>query len=171
MFFVTVGQTQPFDRLIRLVDEAAAAGLFGPGEVFAQIGAGRYEPQHLRYERFLEPGACRQRLEEASATIAHAGVGTIASAIAARRPLIAVPRRSELEECVDDHQVRTALMFSELGHILTAQTLPELASNLERAPSFVPAPRAPRVDPLCERLASFVSVCEAGLRGRLPALA
>lgn len=161
MFFVTVGRTLPFDRLIRLVDEAVGLGWIPAADVLAQIGDGRYVPKNLNYQRFLSPEDCARTFDAATAIIGHAGVGTIMQALQRNKVLIAVPRRPEQGECVDDHQVQTARVFAAQGHVLTADNVETLAESLRAAPSFVPRPRNPRVDALCHRLSSFMAVCDA----------
>lgn len=161
MLFVTVGQTLPFDRLVRMVDDAMGSGLLGGHEVFAQIGDAEYTPRHLIYERFLDPIACEERFASASAVIGHAGVGTVMKALHNDKVLIAVPRRPNLGECVDNHQVKTARVFSRLRHILAADDIEELGEAVRSLQTFVPKPREPRVDALCDRLSSFLQVCDA----------
>lgn len=51
MIFVTVGNLDPFDRLIRAFDEWLAEQP-GPVEAIAQIGMGTYRPQHCRWVDF-----------------------------------------------------------------------------------------------------------------------
>ena len=48
MIFVTIGSMFPFDRLIRAMDDWAAAQP-EPVELVAQIGEGSYRPAHMRW--------------------------------------------------------------------------------------------------------------------------
>jgi len=47
--FATVGSQEPFDRLIRAVDEWAV--LHGRSDVFAQIGDSTYCPEHIKIHK------------------------------------------------------------------------------------------------------------------------
>jgi UDP-N-acetylglucosamine transferase subunit ALG13 len=153
LILVTVGGQLPFDRLIRAVDAWAE----GSGaELFAQIGAGEYEPRHMRWERFLSPARFRETALEAEAIVAHAGVGTILTALELRRPLLVLPRRAGLREHRNDHQLATARHFAARGHVLCAFDEAELRELLPRlcaqAPGAPPAPPAPE---LLARLRAF----------------
>lgn len=130
MIFVTVGGQLPFDRLIRNVDEWAARNT--GTEVFAQIGAGEYEPRHLRWQRFVPPADFRDAVRRACAVIGHAGVGTILTALELGTPVLVVPRRAEHREHRSDHQLGTARYFAERGHVLAAFDDDELPGQIER---------------------------------------
>jgi len=106
VIFVTVGSHQDFDRLIRGVD--AWAGARGRSDVFAQIGPSAYAPQHIAWTQQLSPGEFAERMRAASAVVAHAGIGTIFTAMELGKPLLVMPRRADLHETRNDHQLATA---------------------------------------------------------------
>ena len=90
MIFVTVGANTPFDRLVRCVDEWAASRECE--DVFAQIGRTDYRPAHLRWTERLSPAEFRETLGRASVVVAHAGMGTILSALEAGLPILVSAR-------------------------------------------------------------------------------
>jgi len=112
MIFVTVGSQLPFGRLIRAVDHWS---LQQPRpDVFAQIadpGPRGYVPQHMEWARFLAPDDFARGVAEASLVIAHAGMGSIISALMAIKPIVIMPRRASLQEHRNDHQLATARKF------------------------------------------------------------
>lgn len=113
--FVAVGTWhQPFDRLLRLVDEAAAAGTL-PQPVLVQSGACTYQPRHVEARAFLEPAELEAAIAGAERVICHAGSGIIAAALrAGRRPLV-LPRLERHAEHVDDHQLQIASRLADYG--------------------------------------------------------
>lgn len=117
MIFVTVGAQLPFDRLIRTVDEWAASA---PKEVFAQIGKSNYQPQNIAYKPFLLPQDYKEYFEKAELIVAHAGMGTIISALELNKPLLAMPRLKKYGEHRNDHQVATAKRFLAMDYISVA---------------------------------------------------
>lgn len=128
MIFVTTGAQMPFDRLVRAVDGWAG----GTGrEAFAQIGDAGYEPRHLEWTRFLPPAEFRARLDQASAVVAHAGMGTIIRCLELGKPILVMPRRASLGETRNDHQVATAKRFRALGMVRVANDEGELLSHLD----------------------------------------
>jgi len=134
MIFVTVGAQMPFDRMVRTVDDWA--GRVGRGDVFAQIGPTRWRPAHLKWTRFLDSSEFRRRIEAADAVIAHAGMGSIIMALHLGKPILVMPRRGDLRETRNDHQVATAQRFLEMGHLDVAFDEVELAGKLDRIDSL-----------------------------------
>lgn len=138
MIFLTVGTQLPFDRLVRVVDEWA--GKSGRDDVFAQIGPSQLQPKWLRYQTFVAPGEFAKHVAAATLVIAHAGMGSILYALELGKPIIVMPRRSELNEQRNNHQLATARRFRELGRIMVAMDEVELLSQLQclQIPSSMP---------------------------------
>ena len=129
MIFVTVGAQMPFDRLIRAVDEWAASR--GRSDVFAQIGPSDYCSKVIETTRFIDPPNFRKRAERAKVIVAHAGMGTIITALEYGKPIIVMPRRGDLRETRNDHQVATVKHLAEQGRIVVAFDERELIDKLD----------------------------------------
>ena len=136
MTFVTLGtQNFPFDRLLELVDRLIGDGILH-GEVFAQSGCSTYAPKHYTCSDFLSPADYDRHMADAELVIAHAGVGTIMSALSAGKKLIVVPRTQRHQEHVDDHQYEIAEEFARKGYLLCARTYEELAQAVTQIDSM-----------------------------------
>jgi UDP-N-acetylglucosamine transferase subunit ALG13 len=155
VIFVTVGTQLPFDRLVGAVDAWAADG---DRDVFAQIGPSSLVPAHLQHARFVPPAECRERMRAADAIVAHAGMGTILSALELGKPLIVLPRRAALGEHRNEHQLATARRFAELGSVAVAFHEDELAARLDALTAAPAASEdAGRISPYAsDRLVSAV---------------
>lgn len=129
MIFVTVGSDEPFDRLIQAVDDWA--GNTGRRDVFAQIGRGQWRPRHIEYCRFLTAAEFRAKLNAARAVVAHAGMGTILSALQYQTPIIVMPRRASLGEARNEHQLATVRHLSGTHRIAAASDEEELRQALD----------------------------------------
>lgn len=105
MIFVTVGTQHPFPRLIEGV-RLAAFGL--DEEVIAQVGDDTSQYLGLLVHQSLHPSEFEKTAARARIIVAHAGIGTILTARRLEKPLIVLPRRVDLNEDVNDHQVATA---------------------------------------------------------------
>lgn len=138
--FVTFGtHDQPFDRLLRLVDDAAAAGVL-PAPVEVQAGPpGGYRPRAVS-PRAMTPEEHRRRLEGCDVLVCHAGAGLIATALRARRRPLVLPRRGARGEHVDDHQADLARELAALGLVVDLEGVPA-ADAVARA--HAPLPAAP----------------------------
>ncbi|MHC4774842.1 MAG: glycosyltransferase [Planctomycetota bacterium] len=132
MIFVTVGAQMPFDRLMRSVDAWAATR--GGNDVFAQIGDTTWRPGHMQWTAILKPCDFRQRLYEADVVVTHAGMGTILTALEFGKPVVVMPRRGDLAETRNDHQLGTAAAFAEAGLVSVAwneRELPEVLQHFQ----------------------------------------
>ncbi len=139
MIFVTVGGQMPFDRLVRAVD--TWAGRRKRTDVFAQIGETDFLPQHVLWTRFLARDEFRERILAAEAVVAHAGMGTIITALECEKPILVLPRRAALRETRNDHQFATAERLRERGLARVALDEEELARELDAIDRVPPSPR------------------------------
>lgn len=131
MIFVTVGSQEPFDRLIRAVDEWARSR--ARSDVFAQIASSTFHPQHIKFTHFLEPAEFNRVLQETRVIVAHAGMGSIISALELGKPIVIMPRRADFRETRNDHQVATAERFGAQGRIIVADDEKDLPEKLDHA--------------------------------------
>ncbi len=145
MILITVGGQLPFDRLVRAVDEWAAT--HRDTHCFAQIGPGGWRPKHMEWVEFLPPPVFREKLEDASLVVAHAGMGTILSALYLGKKLIVVPRFGHLREHRNDHQVATVKRLEAMGLVVYAPDEKQLLSLLDDPDAIKP----------CRSVSSFAS--------------
>lgn len=131
MIFVSVGSQAPFDRLIRAVDEWAR--LRGRADVFAQIAKGAYPPTNMKFTDFVDPSEFKRLAQEAQLMVAHAGMGSIISALELGKPIVVMPRRACFSETRNDHQVAAAKHFGEQGRIIVALDEREVPEKLDYA--------------------------------------
>ncbi len=146
MIFVTVGSVDPFDRLIRAMDEWAGAQ--GRKDVFAQIGKSAYVPRHIGYTQFLSPTEFRERIRTARLIVAHAGTGSIIAALEAGIPIIVMPKLANLGEHRNEHQVATARRFGQKQGILVANDEKDLLLKLQEEENHsAPSAITPQASP------------------------
>ena len=156
MIFLTVGTQFPFDRLVRAVDDLLDRGMIRE-QVVAQIGESRYRPRNFASVAWLlDKAAFDMNVQQASAIIGHAGMGTITMALDYSKPLLAMPRRREFGEVVNNHQVAMATRFGALGHILLARDERELAEKVEQLRFFMPRPRMPDPCAVARKIDAFL---------------
>jgi len=131
MIFVTVGTQLPFDRLVREIDRWAGAQT--DVDVFAQIGENAYVPENMDWAHNLQPAEFRERMQACDTVVAHAGMGSIISAIELGKRVIVVPRRAELGEHRNDHQLATVARLEHIQNLEVALECEELALLLARS--------------------------------------
>ena len=163
MIFATVGSQEPFDRLIRAIDEWAKSR--GRSDVFAQIGNSTFRPRHIEFTKFLEPVKFNQVVREATIIVAHAGMGSIISALELGKPIVVMPRRGKLRETRNDHQVATAERFGSHGQVIVAQDQHDFVEKLDYALTV------PEKDPIAlEATPRLISTIRGFLDGDLSEL-
>jgi len=133
VIFLTIGTQEPFDRLVSALDQwAATSGV----PVFGQLGALKaesYRPQHFPFADFMDAAAYEEKLRAADVVVAHAGMGSIISALTHAKPIIIMPRRASLGEHRNEHQLATAERFRSRSGVWVADepsALPALLAQL-----------------------------------------
>jgi UDP-N-acetylglucosamine transferase subunit ALG13 len=132
LIFLSVGTQEPFDRLVRAVD-AWAAGSGVP--VFGQLGAlkpGSHRPANFEWREFLDADDYQARVEASGILVAHAGMGSIITALSGGKPLLVMPRRAALGEHRNEHQLATVEKFRGRAGIHVAADETEVAPLLDR---------------------------------------
>lgn len=131
MIFVTIGTQLPFDRLVSAVDQWA---LCQPdAEVFGQIGPSRLTPS-FPHVAHLSGDAFEERMQAADMVVSHAGIGTIMTCWARRKPLIVMARQHALGEHRNDHQKSTVTRLREILRIAVAESGEHLCALLSTDP-------------------------------------
>lgn len=135
MIFVAVGSQLAFDRLIKSVDTWSGCSTC---EVIAQIGSGGdYIPVNLQSYESCKASEFAEYCNEAEVIVAHAGMGVILSARENGVPLIIMPRRADLNEHRNDHQLATAKNFGSMEGIYVANSTEELHAYLDNRSELV----------------------------------
>lgn len=135
MIFLTIGSHEPFDRLVRALDEWCQ----GPGAgqvVFGQITAPRadgYQPRNFEWVSRLTPVDYAARVARADLIVSHAGMGSIITALHDGKPIVVMPRRGHLRETRNDHQYTTARRLAHRPGIYVAEDETQLAEVIARA--------------------------------------
>ena len=136
MIFVVTGTQLPFDRLIRMLDEIAPQL---DEEIVAQVNGSGYLPRHINTIDLLPSDEFDRLFSSARLIVAHAGIGTIITAMQQQKPVIIFPRIAALGEHRNEHQLATAAKMKEAEWVYVANTKEELAELLQR----------PDLHPLC----------------------
>jgi len=115
-----------------------------------QTGRTEWTPTHCDFVRMLEAGEFQDRMQAASVIVAHAGMGSILTAMRFGKPILVMPRRSALMETRNDHQIATCRHFTDLNGINVAVDDDELMKRLDTIdetakPGSLPAHASPKM--------------------------
>lgn len=154
MIFVTVGTQLPFPRLIQKMDAIAGET---DEEIFAQTGPEPGALSHLSPLNQLTPPEFADKFTSARLIVAHAGIGTILSAKRYGKPVVLLPRRADLGEHRNDHQLATARQVEKLTGVHIAWETDDLDALISK-PALDPATEdmSPTHRALVDRLQEFI---------------
>lgn len=130
MIFVTTGTQEPFDRLIKAMDEIVCS--LHESQVVAQVASSDFEPHYMASYKFLPPGEFNELFNRADIIVSHAGMGTIISALVKCKPIVVLPRLAKYNEHRNDHQLATARAFEKLEYVHAAYTIDDLQAKLQK---------------------------------------
>lgn len=129
MIFITVGSQMPFDRLIIAVDKWVAGNY--QGDVLGQIGDSILKPENVKYVSSLTPAQFVAQVSACDLVVAHAGMGSILTALEYGKPLVLLARRGDLMETRNDHQIATAKWLGLRPEIFVAQSEDDIGRCIE----------------------------------------
>lgn len=129
MILLSLGtHQQPFPRALDLVEPLARGG----EELLIQHGATAPRPElpNTRWVEFMAFADLVEAMQGARGVVCHAGVGTIVTSIRAGHIPVVIPRRPDLGEHVDNHQMDIASRYAERGLVRCVTDETDLAPLL-----------------------------------------
>ncbi|MBI4168285.1 MAG: beta-1,4-galactosyltransferase [Candidatus Aenigmarchaeota archaeon] len=133
MIFVTVGtHKDPFDRLVKTVDELVARGAI-KDKVVMQTGNSKYEPKSCEFYRFVGSDKFEELYKTADIIICHAGAGSIINALKNKKHLVIVPRLKKFHEHTDDHQLDLADAMEKDGKAVCVRDIETIPDAVKKA--------------------------------------
>jgi UDP-N-acetylglucosamine transferase subunit ALG13 len=155
LVFATVGTDH--HRFERLMDWIDAWGALHPeARLVVQHGNAR-AVERAESIAFLQPERFRELLRDASAVVCPGGPGAIMETRAAGLRPIVVPRRGDLGEHVDNHQLAFSRFLGERELVTLAEAEPELFAALDRV---LDDPAAYAIPPTVDSPAGIAGVAD-----------
>ncbi|WP_298294689.1 glycosyltransferase [uncultured Litoreibacter sp.] len=152
MIFVTVGTQLPFPRLVDAMDKIA-------GQLLEPVVAQTFDAHKCR-NLIVEPMIPAERygrvVSRARLVVSHAGIGTVLAARDVGTPVVLVPRRAELGEHRNDHQMSTVRELVGRSGITPIWNTDRLGEAIAQPVDLLDQPSNPTLDDLVSRLRSFI---------------
>lgn len=138
MIFVTVGtHEQPFNRLIKKVDDLVANGDIKE-KVIVQTGFSTYIPEYCEAHKMMSFEEMQVALKDARIVITHGGPSSFIEALQFGKVPIVVPRQEKFHEHVNNHQVDfTKLIAERMNNIIPVYDIDELNKTITKYSEFV----------------------------------
>lgn len=113
MIFISVGtHEQPFDRLIKYVDELKERNMIKE-DVVIQTGFSTYEPQFCIWKKLFPYQEMIKQVEKARIVVTHGGPASFIMPLQVGKIPVVVPRQKRFNEHVNDHQVEFARVVAK----------------------------------------------------------
>lgn len=135
MIFLTIGTHEPFDRLVRALDDWLDQST-ERHEIVAQVifpATGAYRPRHFETVAHLSPGDYEAHVHAADLIVSHAGMGSILTAFTHGKPIVIMPRRGHLHETRNDHQYTTVRNLKARPGLFVAEDEAALPAVMDKA--------------------------------------
>ena len=130
-------QDNSFHRLLEKVQELIDKNIIKE-KVIVQAGRTKFESKEMEIYSLMPYNKLEQIMKEADLVITHGGVGSIVMALKLGKKVIAIPRLSQFNEHVNDHQIQIVDSFDKQGFLIGLIELNDLQQALERAKTFKP---------------------------------
>jgi UDP-N-acetylglucosamine transferase subunit ALG13 len=108
-------------------------------EVIIQKGPSKYRVVNAKERDFLTIEDFDSLMDRSSVVVSHAGVGSIMDAKRHRKPVVVLPRRKELGEMWDNHQLATALELRKMEWVFVAENESQIIGLIMKAREFCPS--------------------------------
>jgi beta-1,4-N-acetylglucosaminyltransferase len=133
--------TNPYDfsRLARAADAYAQES---GEEILIQIGHTDFRPVKAKYCRFLSREEILAEISAAEVVVCQGGCGSIADGLLAGKPIVAVPRKPELNEA-PDQQEELVRELEKLGRVTAVYDIEDLPGAIQKARKMGTAPSSP----------------------------
>lgn len=131
MIFVTVGtHEQPFDRLVKCIDQMVADGKIKE-DVIIQKGYTDYEPQNCESHKLIGYDDMKKYIEEARIVVTHGGPASFVAPLSIGKIPVVVPRQYKYNEHINDHQLDFAREVEKrMKNIIVAENEEEIVDAI-----------------------------------------
>lgn len=138
MILVLLGtQNNSFHRLLEEIEKNIENGTIKE-KVIAQVGYTKFQSKKIETIDFVSKEELEEFQNQADLIITHGGVGSIISSIRKGKKVIAVPRKHEYEEHVNNHQIDIVKNFNEQGYIIGIEKVEDLKQAIIKSKEFNP---------------------------------
>ncbi len=138
MVLVMLGtQNNSFHRLLEEIDRLINLKKIDE-KVIVQAGYTKYKSNNMEIFDLISKEKLENYQKEANYIITHGGVGSIITSIKLGKKVIAVSRKHEYLEHVNNHQEEIVELFDKKGYIIGIQDVSNLGQAIDKLKDFVP---------------------------------
>ena len=156
MIFVMLGtQNNSFHRLLEQVDKLIQKNVIQE-KVIVQAGYTKYESENMEILNLIQKTEIEEYQKQASLIITHGGAGSIITSLKYGKKVIAVPRKHQYEEHVNDHQQEIVEVFTKKGYIIGIKNVEDLEEAIKKVDTFEPIQYKPNNQKMLQIIENFI---------------
>lgn len=156
MVLVLLGtQNNSFYRLLEEIDELVEKGKINE-EVVVQSGYTKYSSKNMKIIDFMSKEELDKFQEKASYIITHGGVGSIVSSLKKGKKVIAIARKHEYQEHVNNHQEEIVDLFNQKGYVIGIKRVNQLEQAVQKLEDFKPRVYQPKNTKMLKLIEDFI---------------
>lgn len=164
MILVMLGtQNNSFHRLLDQIEQLIEKEVIQE-EVIVQAGYTKYKSKNMEIFDLIPKDEIKRYQQEASYIITHGGAGSIITSLKLDKKVIAVPRKHEYDEHVNNHQEEIVELFNKKGYILGINDVSELEDAIKKIPGFVPVKYQSDNSKMLSIIENFINAFGAGVK-------
>lgn len=138
MILVLLGtQNNSFYRLLEEIENNIKDGTIKE-KVIVQAGYTKFKTENMKIFDLIPKEKLEELEIQADLIITHGGVGSIITSIKKEKKVIAVPRKHQYGEHVNNHQIEIVQNFNEQGYIIGIEKVEDLKQAIIKAKEFEP---------------------------------
>jgi len=136
MIIVSLGtHERNFFRLVKEIEKLIQQNKIRE-RIIIQLGYTKYKIKGAECYDFIPFDKMIRYIRDSSVMITHGGVGSIMDALSFGKVPIVVPRRKELDEHSDDHQMQITKEMEKRGLIIPVYEINDLENAIEKVRKF-----------------------------------
>ena len=159
MILVLLGtQNNSFHRLLEEIQRLIRKEIIQE-KVIVQAGYTKYSSNDMKILDFISNEELDKLQQQADLIITHGGVGSILQSVKKGKKVIAIPRLSQYQEHVNDHQKEIVELFNQKGYILGIQGIEELEKAIRQEKEFKPKKYQTNNEQMLKIVEEFIENC------------
>ena len=156
MILVMLGtQNNSFNRLLEQIDNLIQEEKIQE-EVIVQAGYTKYKSKNMEIFDLISKDEIQRYQQEASYVITHGGAGSIITSLKYGKKVIAVPRKHEYGEHVNNHQIQIIKDFTDNGYIIGIENVEDLHDAIIKSKTFEPIKYQPNNSKMLKIIENFI---------------
>lgn len=158
MIFVVLGtQDKPFDRLLKVIDEAVNDGVI-KDKIIVQAGETEFSSRNMEIKKMIPMNEFNQLIKDSDLVICHAGYGILSTALEYGKKVLAAARLAEYGEHQNNHQLDILNYYEEKGYIRALRDFSKFNEQYEDMKTFIPKKYSVSFEKLINFLENYIDL-------------